>query len=204
MAVFADSAPWSFASEKICALLEHPCSVSEYEQLYGNDFRLAYYVFAAYQTVMPLVIVLSATLYAAQDFQYVRNISVVGLVLLFVPLVVLGYHLDSFLVLTFASIAQGLLTVVGCGWQLYNLSRDPEPDAKGPVSVNAEEQGRSSYVNTGSVNEGLAEYRRSRSGVDFRRVQTQGLAKAREDDYRKIQQQSHDSSGTELHASLLR
>lgn len=118
MVVFSDSAPWSFASENICELLQHPCSVSEYEQLYGNDFRLTYYIAAAYQTINPLVAVLSATLYAAQDFKYVRNISAAGLGLLFVPLALSSYHMNSFLMLFLAGLSPGLLTVVGCGWRL--------------------------------------------------------------------------------------
>lgn len=119
MVVFSDSAPWSFASENICELLQHPCGVSEYEQLYGNDFKLTYYIAAAYQTIGPLVAVLGATLYAAQNFTFVLNISAAGLGLLFVPLALLGYHMDSFLILYFAGMSPGLLTVIGCGWRLY-------------------------------------------------------------------------------------
>jgi hypothetical protein len=186
MAVFSDSAPWSFASETICALLEHACSVSEYEELYGNDFRLTYYITTAYQTISPLVAVLSASLYAAQDFKFIRNVSAVGLGVLFVPLVVLGYHMDSFLMVYLAGIAPGLFAVVAGGYRLHHLSRERELE----VSVYGREGG-SRYSNRGSVNEGLADYRKSL---------TQQLANARGADYRRREGQR---SATELQQNLL-
>lgn len=190
MAVFYDSAPWSFASEHICSLLEHPCSVSQYQELYGNDFILTYGIVAAYQTIIPVMVVLSATLYAAQDFDYVRNLSAVGLGLLFVPLAALAYHTNSFLVLTLAGIAPGLLTVVGCGCRLHQLRRHRSLEAKGQVHANAininsvESEGADRF-NNGSVNQGLAEYRRGRDDQQ-RKARTQALAPGREADYRQI------------------
>lgn len=204
MAVFYDSAPWSFASEHICSLLEHPCSVSQYRELYGNDFILTYGIVAAYQTIIPLMVVLSATLYAAQDFDYVRNLSAVGLGLLFVPLAALAYHTNSFLVLTLAGIAPGLLTVVGCGCRLHQLRRHRSSEAKGQVNannINGESEGADRF-NSGSVNQGLAEYRRGRDSQQ-RKARTQALAQGREADYRQRQRQDQEDDATRLHASLL-
>merc|ERR1712216_805608 len=134
----------------------------------------------------PLVAVLSASLYAAQDFNFIRNISAVGLGVLFVPLVVLGYLRDSFLMVYLAGIAPGLFAVVAGGYRLHHLSREPELE----VSVNGREGG-SHYSNRGSVNEGLAEYRKSL---------TQQLANARAADYRRCKEQH---STTELQQNLL-
>ena len=49
MAVFHDSAPWAFASNQICALLETVCDAPEYAQLYGNNFGLTYAIVSGYQ-----------------------------------------------------------------------------------------------------------------------------------------------------------
>jgi hypothetical protein len=49
MAVFHGSAPWAFASDQICALLETVCGAPEYAELYGNDFGLTYAIASGYQ-----------------------------------------------------------------------------------------------------------------------------------------------------------
>ena len=185
MAVFYDSAPWTFASSKICSLLEHRCSVPEYEELYGNDFRLTYWIEAILQPIGGLAGILPACLYAAQDFDFVRNISAAGLVLLFAPLAALGYHLDSFLLLQLAGWAPALLTAVGCAWRLRRLWQQGDAEASGQRDYGRE---------PGSVNEGLADYRRSRGGRGpegtptaerGNRSRTQELARGRYSDHRR-------------------
>ena len=64
---------------------------------------------------------LPACLYAAQDFDYVRNISALGLGLFFVPLAVVAYRDDSFLLLMLAGMAPALLTIVVAAGEKYVL-----------------------------------------------------------------------------------
>ena len=157
----------------------------EYEELYGNDFRLTYWIEAILQPIGGLAGILPACLYAAQDFDFVRNISAAGLVLLFAPLAALGYHLDSFLLLQLAGWAPALLTAVGCAWRLRRLWQQGDAEASGQRDYGRE---------PGSVNEGLADYRRSRGGRGpegtptaerGNRSRTQELARGRYSDHRR-------------------
>ena len=153
---------------------------------------------------------LPACLYAAQDFDYVRNISVLGLALFFVPLAVLGYRNDSFLLLMLAGMAPDLLMIVGCGWRLRQLWRQDQDYAKqqqgqvvfadgaatttthgslnNSIDVGGIGVAGRSKRSSGSVNDALADYRRSSTSSEWQRRQSQALAQGREVDYRRSQQ----------------
>jgi hypothetical protein len=96
--VFYASAPWAFASGRICELLETVCAVPVYEMVYGQGFRSSYFVSLVLPQVSALLKMLQACLFAAQDFAFVRNTSLIGLGC-FVPLAAAGYHSNSFLLL---------------------------------------------------------------------------------------------------------
>ena len=170
---------------------------------------------------------LPACLYAAQDFDYVRNISALGLGLFFVPLAVLGYRDDSFLLVMLAGMAPALLTIVGCGWRLRQLWRQdqdqdhPKRQAAAAAAAAATHgslnssidvgggggggvAGRSKRSSSGSVNDALADYRRSSTSREQQRRQTQALAQGREADYRRSQEAAAAArSGSDLNEALL-
>ena len=100
-AVFHASAPYSFASSKICRLLESVCTVPVYGEVYGDGFELTYILGLVLPQVSNVLDVLQACLFAAQDFGFVRNTSLVGLVC-YVPLAAVGYNTGSFLLLQIA------------------------------------------------------------------------------------------------------
>jgi hypothetical protein len=110
-AVFHDSSPYSFASSKICRLLESVCTVPVYEEVYGDGFELSYILGLVLPQVSNVLDVLKACLFAAQDFGFVRNTSLVGLVC-YVPLAALGYRTGSFLLLQIAPAVGGVLVCV--------------------------------------------------------------------------------------------
>ena len=120
-AAFYKSAAWAFASDKICELLESACTSPEYEQLYGGDFMTTYFVNAVLPQVSAVLSTMQACLFAAQDFDYVRNISMLALVCCFTPLAVAGYALDSFLLLQIAPYAGSVFMCIACWWRFTGL-----------------------------------------------------------------------------------
>lgn len=120
---FHGSAPWSFASHSICTLLQSTCTSPVYAQLYGNDFSSTYLVNAILPQLVGVVGTLQACLFAAQDFDFVRNVAVVSAVCCYTPLAVAGYMHGSFLLLQVAPHVSTLFVCAASSWRLRSLMR---------------------------------------------------------------------------------
>ena len=127
LVVFRSTLPYTFASDSICELMFSPCSAPVYDEVFGDSktssFSLTYALFAGFllpSTIAPLA---AASLYAAQDFGYVRNLAAVNLVV-YIAVAAVAKELDSVVVLQVASVLPDIIMVLGCGRRLLELKRN--------------------------------------------------------------------------------
>jgi hypothetical protein len=137
-AAFHASAPYSFASSSICRLLESVCTAPVFEEVYhgGGNFELTYILGLVLPQVGNVLDVLKACLFAAQDFDFVRNTSLVGLVC-FVPLATVGYRTDSFVLLQLAPVVGGVLVCLLSVWRMQLLLKRTQGGGEPEDAVSA-------------------------------------------------------------------